>query len=351
VSKSGNLPDVFIWWGARELKSLVNSGKILKLDKYISDEFLGSIGNNIVTRNNVTKYLTFNNNLYGLPYNLYLCTLFANEEMFEKNGIDLPKTFDELLNSCYSFRKKGVEPIALAGKDNWPVLLWYNMLYMMRTGSSNYNKALEQNFNYDNESMISAVNDLQSLMEEKAFQNNFITKDYNEALRPVLDGKIPMILMGNWVIERLQKTEGELPSKVMDKMKPLKFPKLNGKKVKGDDNEFLGGAIESIVVNSKTKYKKEAVIFASDAARYISINSYKDSKAFPVYNISKIDKSTLDPLFRRVMDTIDGSKDNAIWWDVYLGEDNGSKALNVMNKLMKKEIKTKDFIKELKNKE
>ncbi|MEN8906803.1 MAG: extracellular solute-binding protein [Clostridiales bacterium] len=242
--KSGEVPDIFIWWGANELKTLVESKKILKLDKYLPDGYKNSMGNDMISLENAKKYIEFDEGLYGIPYSLYVATLFVNEDLFEKNGIDIPATFGELKNCCYYFREKDIEPIAVAGKESWPLQIWYNMLYLIRSDAKSYDETLENSFKSDNKAMILAAEDLLELIEINGFQDDYINKNYNDSLESVLNGKIPMILMGNWVIEKLQNSDGENSSKVIDKMKPIILSKVDKDNNIIEKKDFLGGAIE-----------------------------------------------------------------------------------------------------------
>ena len=41
--------------------------------------------------------------------------------MFDENGLEYPKTWDELLNVVDTFVAAGIIPFATAGKDAWPI--------------------------------------------------------------------------------------------------------------------------------------------------------------------------------------------------------------------------------------
>ncbi|MEN8906245.1 MAG: hypothetical protein ABF289_09850, partial [Clostridiales bacterium] len=102
-------------------------------------------------------------------------------------------------------------------------------------------------------------------------------------------------------------------------------------------------------VNSKTKYKNESTEIAFELAELISVSGYKKSSLVPVFDIKKEDKSNLDPLFRKTLDTIDNSKGNAIWWDVYFG-DEINEYNKILEKLIKNEINSEEFVNRLKDK-
>jgi raffinose/stachyose/melibiose transport system substrate-binding protein len=339
-------PDIFMWWGGKDLEDIAKSKDIVELDKYLSQNKLNSFGNTLIDKKNVTNYLNYKNKLYAIPYSMYLATLFVNEEMFEKNGIELPTTYGKLLRSCIKFRDKDITPVALPGEDKWSIQLWLNNLHLNRIGYEKYNDFMENGFIENSEILSNSVDDFRSLINYEAFEKNFKEKKYGDSVEKVLEGEIPMILMGNWIIGEFQSNSN---LKVKDKIIPMKFPDILTEEgstlVK---NNFLGGAIESFAVSSKSDSIKESVAVAYELGKYISIEGYKKSKIIPLYNISDIEKDNLEPLFRRTIDTIENSEGNAIWWDVYMGKEKGDKVLDSLDYILKEEYNEEEFLNNLK---
>lgn len=55
----------------------------------------------------------------GAPTYLSLAgTLFVNETILEENGLEVPTTYDELVNCCTALREKGIFPVAMGAKTN-----------------------------------------------------------------------------------------------------------------------------------------------------------------------------------------------------------------------------------------
>ena len=66
---------------------------------------------------------------FGIP--LYNNGKFMgyNTAIFDEAGIDVPTTFDELIESCAPLRAAGYEPIAFGNKDGWPALHYLQQLF------------------------------------------------------------------------------------------------------------------------------------------------------------------------------------------------------------------------------
>ena len=52
-----------------------------------------------------------------------------NKAVFEEAGIDVPTTFEELIDCCAPLREAGYEPIAFGNKDGWPALHYLQQLF------------------------------------------------------------------------------------------------------------------------------------------------------------------------------------------------------------------------------
>ncbi len=57
--------------------------------------------------------------LYGLPIEIQLILGYYNKDLFEQYDLEVPKTWDELLNICEVFQENGITPIALGHKEEW----------------------------------------------------------------------------------------------------------------------------------------------------------------------------------------------------------------------------------------
>ncbi|MGV0887772.1 extracellular solute-binding protein, partial [Acinetobacter venetianus] len=66
--------------------------------------------------------------LYGIP--LYLDAKFMgyNKSLFEKAGVAVPETFEDLLGACAALKKSGVTPISFGNKEGWPAVHYAGQL-------------------------------------------------------------------------------------------------------------------------------------------------------------------------------------------------------------------------------
>lgn len=67
---------------------------------------------------------SYNGKLYTLDGGLYAFTgMFYNKDLFEKNNIKVPTTWDELVAACDAFKKLDIGCMTSGGKDVWPLMV------------------------------------------------------------------------------------------------------------------------------------------------------------------------------------------------------------------------------------
>ena len=70
----------------------------------------------------VRKALQYKGKDYSVPTGIsYVTGLYYNQDMFNKLGIKLPTTFDELVAAAEKLKGAGITPLMMGGAEKWPV--------------------------------------------------------------------------------------------------------------------------------------------------------------------------------------------------------------------------------------
>ncbi len=134
LSASNDLPDVFGVQGA-DFTSLVKQERIAQLDEYLGEpaydqdmpwrETLNSV---LLDNVKDQLYLEAVDNEYGVPFGAISVAMVYNKTIFEKVGIDEPKTWDEFMSNNEKLKQAGYTPVSFVGsigwKTWWPKLAW-----------------------------------------------------------------------------------------------------------------------------------------------------------------------------------------------------------------------------------
>lgn len=125
LTASGALADIYFSWTGDWAENFVSGGLAADLTGVIAPgtEWGDTFGEGSL---NAFKY---GDKYYGVP--LYNNGKFMgyNKEAFEKAGIAVPTSFEELIESCEPLREAGYEPIAFGNKDGWPGLHYLQQLF------------------------------------------------------------------------------------------------------------------------------------------------------------------------------------------------------------------------------
>ncbi|MGW3407153.1 ABC transporter substrate-binding protein, partial [Streptomyces zhihengii] len=108
---SPNAPDIFFNWGGGSIKPYVDAGQLVDLtsafasDPVLKDGFLSPV----VTAGSL------DGKVYGVPMRgMQPVILFYNKSLFAENGLQPPKTWDDLTEAVTVFKAKKITPFAPA---------------------------------------------------------------------------------------------------------------------------------------------------------------------------------------------------------------------------------------------
>ncbi len=180
---TGYIPDVFVLWPGVDLKSLVTSGKVANLRVIMDPDWESTFFPNALN-----TYVSHYGGLYGLPFDNAFAGMYVNLKILSDNGLEVPRTYDELLRAVEVLRDNNIIPIA------YSVDLEGSMLYQaIVTGLSK-----EQSETRSNPVHIEAMQIMKELYDRNAFPDNaFILSGY-EQNKLFLDGKAAMMVQGSW---------------------------------------------------------------------------------------------------------------------------------------------------------
>jgi len=330
---TNELPDIFYSWGGGFSKPFIESGKVLSLNEYLDDDTKNRINDGML--NNVT----YKDNIYGLPVDLSVGTFYCNTKLFSEANIKIPDNYDEFLDAVKAFKNKGITPLLVGEKDTWTGMFYYDILALREGGLGGPNDA-HTGTNKKNTTLKAAYK-LKELIDLKAFNesNLELTRDESEIL--FKQGEIPMYYTGNWFIGELKNMEPSVKDNVIVK----EFPIING--AQGNDKEFVGGAVDTLMISNNSKYKKEAVDAAKFISETLSKKYFEFGSGLPAWKYND-DKSKINNLSEE-LEKIASDASYTLYQDIYLGEEKGDVYKELVHQLFKEQIDPEDFAKQMEN--
>ena len=92
--------------------------------------------------------------------------LFCNKDLFDEAGVEIPKTYDELLTAGEALENlDGVTPLAVGAKDAWLAGALYESLALREVGASEVQSTLLGEKEFTNDGFKKAAQDLVELYD------------------------------------------------------------------------------------------------------------------------------------------------------------------------------------------
>ncbi len=130
---AGTQPGLFTWWTGRALDDLAASGGIAPVDdiwdKAIAD---GQFAEGL------RALFSVDGKAYALPVNVSRWVVLYNKDVFAKNGLSEPATWEEFEAALATLKAAGITPINATVQDGWRGFVWFQEL-MLRTNPEAYN--------------------------------------------------------------------------------------------------------------------------------------------------------------------------------------------------------------------
>ena len=237
-------PDIFMVWGAGFLKPFVNAGKVASIDDYISEQASGEI------QEGSLDMFTFDGKTYGLTSNKWVGALYCNTALFDEYGLEIPTTYDELLDVCAAFRENGVQPIALGAKDQWPCQQYINEFTIQLAGAEATNSMVFKETSVDNEYVAKATDYVIEMIQAGCFNDNFMGLSNEEAYASFTRGECAMMYTNSNYSAQAYSDE----SAIADSVTAVRFPLLADA---ASSTDFFGGSIDGLCMSANCEHPEE----------------------------------------------------------------------------------------------
>ncbi|WP_036746426.1 extracellular solute-binding protein [Paenibacillus sp. UNC451MF] len=257
---SKEVPDITIVNPSAQMKPFVDAGLLAPLN-----DILDKNGLKDSFQKGILDYYTFNNNVYALPDGNNIAVVYYNKELFAQAGVEIPKTFEEMIEVSKKLKAKGITPIAIPEKDTWTgSFLFMNMVLRTNGGPNFLKDVMDKKKTFNDPAFELAVSKLQDLVQAGAFQEGATSFDYNAGENLFKTGKTAMYFMGSWA------TGGIDDSSVKGKVGVFKFPTVDGK---GNPDQYMLAPGSGFAVSANSKHLKET----KDFMNYFMVNFPKVS--------------------------------------------------------------------------
>jgi raffinose/stachyose/melibiose transport system substrate-binding protein len=279
---TGNLPDIF-QTGLDQINTFKKSNNILVLDEYV-DKFKFKDKMQPTAMN--TLY-SDDGHAYAFPYaGNELALIYYNKELFTKNNVKVPTTFDEMMTAVKAFKAAGVTPMALFAKEKWPDVALYDM-FATRYNPTSILDLDKGKAKITDPAYKSAAQNVVDLVKAGLLPKGATNLNYDQAAALFHEGKAAMFVNGQWEIEAATKALG-------DKAGFMYYPAADAASYEKLKYAFSGsGGPGGYAVSANTKDKE----LAAKVASFISLKyaEYKYTQRANPIVATKVDLPVVKP--------------------------------------------------------
>ncbi|MEV7197461.1 ABC transporter substrate-binding protein [Streptomyces sp. NPDC093510] len=228
----------------------------------------------------------------GKQYGVYFkaankSLVWYNTRVFENAGVEVPKTWDEFMETSQTVYDSGVPPVSVAGAEAWTLTDWFENVYLSQAGPEKYDQLAQHEIKWTDPSVKDALTTLGELFGKKGFvaggADGALQTEFPASVKQTFRGgdqpKAGMVFEGDMVSLAISETK----AKVGTDAKVFPFPAV------GDESPaVVGGDAAVALKDSKGAQALLTFLGSPDAAGiwaeaggFISPNKNLDMASYP----------------------------------------------------------------------
>jgi raffinose/stachyose/melibiose transport system substrate-binding protein len=153
----------------------------------------------------------------AIPYSIMGAAVIYNKEIFDQQGLEVPTTWDELIDVCKSLESAGVTPFYGTFADSWTIGQgWYDYTVGGTLDTlAFFDDLAEEGVNVGPNSPVSFQKDQAEPVEKMLELSKYVNKDapsriYGDGNTAMAKGEAAMYMQGPWAFGEIAKAAPEL---------------------------------------------------------------------------------------------------------------------------------------------
>ena len=198
---SGDGPDIIQLRPYNGAKSIADNDYLLPLDdiagiENISEQYLDAAKGS-------------DGKVYGVPLSLNAGAIFYNKKLFEENGIEEPKTWDEFIVASKKLKEAGIIPIAQSGRAAYLLSMTHGIIAPGAYGNNEYvEQIISGNTNLKDAKFVESVKRMNELKE--FFPKDFIALEDSDAQTLFYTEQAAMYINGDYRLSTIEDTAPDI---------------------------------------------------------------------------------------------------------------------------------------------
>lgn len=179
--------------------------------RYTKEGVLSSIPKALGDR--LDETYVYEDEVYGLLAVGHTNGILYNRDIFERYGLEKPKSYAEFLQICETLRDYDVIPIGIAGGELWHLEFWVNHFFRNDVLTANEEWLADRSagrVSWQDEEPVRMLVHLQQLLDSDYVNADWSIKQDGNLAYSMSQGEAAMIYTGSWTALEVQKLNQEL---------------------------------------------------------------------------------------------------------------------------------------------
>ena len=215
-------PDVATWFAGNRMAGFVADGLFGDISDVWAQEGLAS------SMASTMPSVTFDGKQYALPYSYYQWGVYYRKDIYDANGISVPKTYDEFLDNCKKLKANGIASVAIGTKYLWTAAGWFDYLNLRTNGLDYHIDLMLGKTKYTDEGVVNTFKNWTRAVDAGCFMDDHQNYSWQEAQAALINGEAASYLIGNFIVPNL-------PEETQNQLDFYQFPPIDPNLELGED--------------------------------------------------------------------------------------------------------------------
>ncbi|GGW62394.1 ABC transporter substrate-binding protein [Streptomyces xantholiticus] len=257
-----NMPDVITLNGNSTFGELASAGVLYDFSQEkVADEIVPGVKKVLRDLGTAGK-----GEVNGLPLASNASGVIYNKELFAKHGVEVPRTWDELIDAAKTFEEAGVTPFYGSLKDAWTSLPAFNQLAanIPPAGFWEARRAGRTSFGKEYPEVARKLTEIY-----RYTQKNTFSRDYNAANQAFAKGESAMYVQGSYALPAIKTFKPEFEAGLF----PL--PAGNGPGA----TRLVSGVDVALTMSRHPEHAEESMEFINYLMRPEVVSAYAEEQS------------------------------------------------------------------------
>ncbi|MCQ2411601.1 MAG: extracellular solute-binding protein [Sphaerochaetaceae bacterium] len=239
----GNLPDVMYAWPSGRSETLHKDGYLYNLKSLLERDGLDKVYSATSMADQAGKV----GYVGELPNGLTATSMmFVNTKVLRENGLEMPKTYADLVAMVPVLNAKGIEVVSMDCKDAWVMQSCLFSLITGRFGGADWaDRVFAGETDFADEWFVKSLTAVDNLYKDGVINRNTLSIGYGSGRGDFANGKSAFYIDGDWACASFQTdvTTGQAlfaPEAQKTDIELINFPAFDGEVIHESNSAVVG---------------------------------------------------------------------------------------------------------------